>query len=68
MMMSLEPQGPRRFLPPEEIEARLVAIEKGQQLGGHSPSPEAMDRARRILTGEITEEQAIAEILAKYRE
>lgn len=28
---------------------------------------EALDRARRILTGEITEDEAHAEIAAKYR-
>lgn len=68
MMMSPDPLGPRRVFSRDEIEARLVAIEKRQQLGGHSPGPDALDRARRILTGEITKAQAIAEILAKYRE
>lgn len=67
-MMPPDQQRPRRILSPEAIEARLVAIEKAQQLAGYSPSPEALDRARRILTGEISDEQAIAEIVAKYRE
>lgn len=45
----------------------MAEIEKGQQLGGHSPSPEAMDRARRVLTGEITIEQARAELGLRRR-
>ena len=56
-MMSSVSRGPRRVLSPGEIEARLVAIVKAQQLGGHSPSPEALDRARRMLTGEMIKEQ-----------
>lgn len=48
------------------MEASLAEIEKGQQLAGHYPSAEAMDRARRILTGEITYEEARAELAAKY--
>lgn len=65
-MMSSASRGHRRLLSPGEIEARLVAIEKAQQFGGHSPSPEALNGARRMLTGEMTKEQAIADILAKY--
>ena len=56
---------PRDILSPEEAAARLVEIEKGQQLAGHFPSAEALDRARRILIGEITPDEAYAEIEAK---
>jgi len=46
----------------------LAEIEKGQQLAGHFPDAEALGRARRVLTGELTEERAHAEIAAKYRD
>lgn len=49
-----------------QVAARLVAIQKIQQLAGHFPSAEALDRARRILTGETTPDKALAEIHAKY--
>ena len=49
-----------------DVEETLAQIEKGQQLAGHFPEPDDMDRARRILTGEITQEQAFAEIREKY--
>jgi hypothetical protein len=45
-----------------------VEIDKGQELAGHFPSTEALDRARRILIGEMTLDEARAEILAKYAE
>jgi len=48
-----------------EAAARLVEIERGQQLGGHQPDGDALDRARRILIGEITLAEALAEIDAK---
>lgn len=57
---------PRRTLTDDEIAALMAEIEKGQQLGGHAPSAEALDRARRILTGETTPEAALAEIDDKY--
>ena len=44
----------------------MAQVEKGQQLAGHFPSDEALDRARRVLTGEITPADARAEIDAKY--
>ncbi|WP_167047503.1 antitoxin VbhA family protein [Salinibacterium sp. ZJ454] len=58
----------RRPLSPEQVAQRLVEIRKGQELGGHHPSADALDRARRILVGEITADEARAEILAKYSE
>lgn len=61
-------QGSRRVFSPEEASARLVGIEKIQQLAGHFPSEEAMDRARRILIGELTPDDARSEILRKYTE
>jgi len=68
MTMTLTTRGTRRVFTPDEAAARLVEIDKGQQLAGHFPSEEALDRARRILIGEMTPEQARAEILAKYAE
>lgn len=58
----------RRVLTPEEAVVRLVEIEKGQQLAGHFPSDEDLDRARRILTGEITPDEAYAELEAQLQE
>jgi len=49
-----------------DVAEALAAIVKGQQLAGHYPNDDAIDRARRILTGEITREQARAEIARKY--
>ena len=48
--------------PYSDIEQALAVIEKGQQLAGHYPSTETMDRARRVLTGELTPEAARAEM------
>lgn len=40
-------------------------IEKTQQLAGHFPDAEALDRARRILEGRTTPAEAYVEIDAK---
>jgi hypothetical protein len=45
----------------------LAEIEKGQQLAGHFPDAEALDRAWRFLTGRITSAQADAELVTKYQ-
>lgn len=47
-----------------DVEQSLAVIEKGQQLAGHNPSDEALDSARRILTGELTTESAELELNA----
>ncbi len=44
------------------VEQTLAAIQKGQQLAGHYPDAEDMERARRILEGELTPEAARAEV------
>lgn len=49
-------------LTPEQVRQALAAIEKGQQLGGHQPDAESLDRARRILTGEVSPENARIEL------
>lgn len=49
-----------------EVEQTLAVIEKGQQLAGHFPSDEAMDRAHRVLEGRTTLTDARAELAAKY--
>lgn len=36
------------------------------KIEGYEPDAEALARAERVIQGEITHEQAIAEILAKY--
>ncbi len=48
------------------VELIMAEIEKGQQLAGHFPNAEALDRARRVYTGELTTEDARAELDAKY--
>jgi hypothetical protein len=68
MTMTLRTHGTRQVLSPDEADARLVEIEKGQQLASHFPSAEALARARRILIGEMTLDEARAEIIAKYSE
>ncbi|MCL2423210.1 MAG: hypothetical protein FWD11_04855 [Micrococcales bacterium] len=40
----------------------LACVEKGQQLAGHFPSRQDMERARRIATDEVTTTQAEAEM------
>lgn len=67
-VMTLHAPEPPPSLSPEEVEARLVEIEKGQQLAGHFPDEDALGRARRILEGELTLDEAIAEIDSKYSE
>ncbi|MCA0180837.1 MAG: hypothetical protein LCH77_14870 [Actinobacteria bacterium] len=47
-----------------EIERGLACIDKGQQLAGHFPDAEDLDRARRILSGELTPEAAEMELHA----
>lgn len=58
-----------------DVERAMAVIEKGQQLAGHFPSPEALDSARRVLTGELSPEDAeieldaaLARIVARSRE
>ncbi|TFC06552.1 hypothetical protein [Cryobacterium sp. MDB2-33-2] len=55
-------------LAPAEIESRLVEIEKSAELAGHEPNQANIDRCRRILRGELSLEEAHAEIEAKYRQ
>jgi len=49
-----------------DVAEALAEIEKGQQLAGHFPDAEAIDRARRVLSGETSLDQARAELAAKY--
>jgi len=46
----------------------MTEIEKGQQLAGHFPNAEALDRARRVLTGDVSAEDAREEIRRKYNQ
>lgn len=66
--MTTTTEGTDRIFTPEEAASRLAGIEKGQQLAGHFPSDIALGRARRILLGELTPEEARTEILAAYAE
>lgn len=49
-------------LTPMQVRQALAAIKKGHQLEGQQASASAMDRARRILTGELSPEGARLEM------
>ena len=51
-----------------ELENTMAEIEKGQQLAGHFPNAEALDRARRVLIGDVSAEDAREEIRRKYNQ
>ena len=51
-----------------DVEQAMAMIVKSHELGGNRLSADAVDRARRILEGRITGEQARAELDAKYRD
>jgi hypothetical protein len=48
------------------LERIMAEVEKGQQLAGHFPNAEALDRGRRVYMGETSYDDARAEIDAKY--
>ncbi|MFV0428253.1 MAG: hypothetical protein ACK5KO_02315 [Arachnia sp.] len=52
--------------PAVDVDGELAMIEKAQQLAGHFPDAEALDRARRILDGRTTPADAYAELGVKY--
>lgn len=52
----------KRPLTSAQVEQALAAIEKGHQLEGKQLSASALDRARRILTGELSPEDARLEM------
>lgn len=52
--------------PAVDVDGELAMIEKAQQLAGHFPDAEALDRARRILDGRTAPVEAYAELDAKY--
>lgn len=52
----------RKPLTPVELQRALSMIEKGHQLEGQQLDAEMLDRAKRILTGEISPEEARAEL------
>jgi len=51
-----------------DIDQAAAQIEKGQHLAGHFPDVEALDRARSVLTGQLSLEDAFAELEAKHRD
>lgn len=58
----------QRPLTNHELENKLAMIEKGQQLAGHFPSTDDLEAARRILTGETTYEDEMADFDQKFGE
>lgn len=53
---------------PIDVENVMAEIEKGQQLAGHFPDADALTRARRVLVGEISEEDAMREIRQAFHQ
>lgn len=49
-----------------DVEQEMALVEKGQQLAGHFPNAEALGRARRILEGTLSPEDARAEVAVKH--
>ncbi len=49
-----------------DLDQAMAEIEKGQQLAGHFPDAAALNRARRVLAGELTEAEARAELDAEF--
>jgi sRNA-binding protein len=49
-------------LTPVEVERALAMIEKGHQLDGQQLDAEMLDRAKRILTREISSDEARIEL------
>lgn len=49
-------------LAPAEVERALAMIEKGHRLEGHHLDAEMLDRAKRILTREISPDEARIEL------
>jgi len=45
-----------------DIDNALAFVEKSQQLAGHFPDADAIDRAHRVLTSELTFEEAQVEL------
>lgn len=52
----------KRSLTPEEVKRALAAIGKGHQLEGKQLSARDLDRAQRILAGELSPEEARVEL------
>ena len=52
----------------EDPEHELTQLVACMRAIGHPISADGEDRARRILTGELTEDQAYAELQAKYEQ
>lgn len=51
--------------PHVDVEQSLALIEKGQQMAGHFPSGEDLEAARKLLAGEVSREDAFAELDAR---
>lgn len=49
-------------LTPAQVRRSLALIEKGHQLEGKQPDAESLDRARRVLAGELSADDAREEM------
>lgn len=45
----------------DQIERQLVEVATAQRIAGEEPTVEDLDAARRVLLGEVTADEAIAE-------
>ncbi|TWE10289.1 antitoxin VbhA family protein [Rudaeicoccus suwonensis] len=56
----------RKTLSGAELQRWMALAEKSQQLAGHFPDAEALGRTEAILRGELSYEEALEQIAAKY--
>jgi hypothetical protein len=66
MAMTTHVNSRGRVRTPDDVDRLMAEIEKGQQLAGHFPSDDDLNRARRVITGEITADEADAEVAALH--
>lgn len=58
--MTENPPSDSHDRPDLNVEQGMAVIEKGQQLAGHFPNAETMSRVLKVLTGELSPEEARA--------
>ena len=63
--MSTMTTAPKAAIPLSHDEAVATAV-AASVLAGHDPSPDAMDLLDRIGRGDLTSDEAVAEIIAEF--
>lgn len=51
-----------------QVERELAAVVAGQRMAGAEPSPEDLEVGRRILTGEVTADDAVRQRFAQLEQ